>query len=189
MAISIIALRHAPTLWNRQRRIQGRTDVDLDEAGILDTKHWYLSDEDRAREWYSSPLSRCRQTGTALGLVMTSSDALIEMDWGQWEGESLADLRENSPKDMAANEALGLDFRPEGGESPREVQARLKPFMATITDAGRDVGLLTHKGVIRALVAEATGWDMKNEPPVRLTNGVETRFVLEGGVLELEPTR
>ena len=44
----------------------------------------------------------------------------------------LADLRAELGPAMAENEARGLDFRPPGGESPREVQARLKPFLADL---------------------------------------------------------
>ena len=69
---------------------------------------------------------------------------------------------------MAANEALGLDFRPAGGESPREVQARLAPLLVEVAARPGPVVAVTHKGVIRALLALATGWDMRGPPPLRL---------------------
>jgi probable phosphoglycerate mutase len=87
------------------------------------------------------------------------------MDWGAWEGRTLADLRAEAPAAMAANEARGLDFRPQGGESPREVRARLEPLLAEFQG---DVICVTHKGVIRAALSLATGWDMTSKPPVRL---------------------
>ena len=59
---------------------------------------------------------------------------------------------------MAENEARGLDFRPPGGESPRDVQERLAPLLAEL-DSARPI-LVTHKGVLRALYALATGWTM-----------------------------
>jgi broad specificity phosphatase PhoE len=69
---------------------------------------------------------------------------------------------------MAAAEAAGLDLRPPGGESPREVQARVRPLLAEIAQSGRPTAAVTHKGVIRAVLALATGWDMRDKPPHRL---------------------
>jgi probable phosphoglycerate mutase len=72
------------------------------------------------------------------------------------------------PEAMVANEALGLDFRPPGGESPREVRARLESLFADLTD--ELVVCVTHKGVIRAALSLATGWDMLAKPPLRLAD-------------------
>jgi probable phosphoglycerate mutase len=90
------------------------------------------------------------------------------MDWGMWEGETLAGLRMRLGQEMAASEAAGLDFRPRGGESPREVQARLMPLLTDIAQTRRPTAAVTHKGVIRAVLALATGWDMRDKPPHRL---------------------
>src|SRR3546814_15044213 len=65
---------------------------------------------------------------------------------------------------MAANEARGLDFRPPGGESPRDVQDRLRPLLAELAAAGADVVAVSHKGVLRALYALASGWDLRGTP-------------------------
>ncbi len=65
--------------------------------------------------------------------------------------------------DLAANEARGLDFRPPNGESPREVQVRIDPLLQEIAAAGRPTIAVTHRGVIRAVYARATGWDMKTK--------------------------
>jgi 2,3-bisphosphoglycerate-dependent phosphoglycerate mutase len=91
------------------------------------------------------------------------------MAWGEWEGRSLAELRAELGQSMAAAEAKGLDFRPPGGESPRDVQHRVAPLLAEIAHAGRPVAAITHNGVIRAVLALATGWDMLGKPPHRLS--------------------
>lgn len=186
--ISIIALRHAPTRWNHEKRIQGRTNTTLDDEGIRKAKAWSLESADYQRVWFSSPLQRCIQTGAALGLKMTVTPELIEMDWGTWDGQKLSQLRAELPAEMAEREAMGLDFRPENGESPRDVQARIRSFISALSPVGCDVGLLTHKGVIRALIAEASGWNMEEKCPVRLATGVPVRFQLAGHELTLEST-
>ena len=90
------------------------------------------------------------------------------MDWGAWEGESLAALRERLGEEMRDNEARGLDFMPPGGESPRRVTERLKPWLQELARAGVPTLAVTHRGVIRAILAEATGWDMRGKPPAKL---------------------
>jgi probable phosphoglycerate mutase len=76
-------------------------------------------------------------------------------------------------------EAAGLDFRPPGGESPREVQARLRPLLARIVQDGTPVAAVAHKGVIRALFALATGWDMRAKPPQRLAEDAVHLFEID----------
>jgi probable phosphoglycerate mutase len=90
------------------------------------------------------------------------------MAWGAWEGSTLPELDRIPEAALAERAAAGLEFRPPGGESPREVQARLLPLLAEIAQAGRPTGAITHKGVIRAVFALASGWDMLGKPPARL---------------------
>ena len=95
---------------------------------------------------------------------------LIEMSFGEWEGRRLRDLRAELGAAMAEIEGRGLDFRAPGGESPREVQARIRPLLAELGRDGRDRLAVTHKAVIRAIYALATGWPMLGEPPERLAD-------------------
>ena len=61
-----------------------------------------------------------------------------------------------------------LDVTVASGESPRDVQARLAPWLAQVAARKRPLVAVTHKGVIRAILALATGWDMTGTPPARL---------------------
>lgn len=165
-------IRHAPTAWNLEGRIQGRSDIPLSAEGRAMAGAWRLPSQigGTGWSWLSSPLQRARETAALLNPqgAIRIEDMLIEMDWGDWEGSVLADLRARGGEDMRTAEARGLDFQPPNGESPRMVQARLAPFLAAL---GRDGGshvAVTHKGVIRALYARACGWDMIGRPPEKL---------------------
>ena len=48
------------------------------------------------------------------------------------------------------------------------MQERLRPWLGEIAQTGRPVVAVSHKGVGRALLALAIGWDMKAKAPVRL---------------------
>ena len=79
---------------------------------------------------------------------------------------------------MVANEALGQDFRPALGESPREVLSRIGPWLAEVGAQVRPVLAISHRGVIRVLFAAATGWDMRGRPPAKLDWGAVHVFRL-----------
>ena len=166
----LLFIRHGPTAWNEAGRIQGRRDVPLTAGSVAAFSRMRLPARFHARfRWVSSPLRRARETARALGAeTFTVEPRLIEMDWGEWEGRSLADLRIEFGDAMRRNEARGLDFETPAGDSPRRVQERLRPWLACLGKAGGPVAAVSHKGVGRALLALAVGWDMKDRAPVRL---------------------
>jgi probable phosphoglycerate mutase len=167
--IRLALIRHAPTDYNAQGRMQGIRDVPLSARGRAAAAGWRVPPDLAGFAWASSPLARCCETARLMGLAQAVAEPrLVEMDWGRWEGRLIDELRAEFGAEMADNEADGLDFRPDGGESPREVQARLSPWLAEIGAAGRDTGAVTHKGVIRAIFAQAMDWDMTGRPPARL---------------------
>jgi probable phosphoglycerate mutase len=164
----LAVLRHGPTAWSAARRLQGRSDIPLSPEGRAVVASWRLPPALTACRWLTSPLGRAVETAEILGLAARRETRLIEMAWGEWEGLSLAELRAMPDAALAAREAAGRDLRPPGGESPRAVQARLRPLLVEIASGGTAVGAVSHKGVIRALFALASGWDMLGKAPVRL---------------------
>ncbi|MEX0922208.1 MAG: histidine phosphatase family protein [Rhodovibrionaceae bacterium] len=176
----LFILRHGPTAWNAEGRIQGHTDIPLSPEGEEMVRGWAIPAEFSGFSWVVSPLGRARQTAALLGARDPEpAGALMEMCWGDWEGQRLAELRERHGAEMAANEARGLDFRPPGGESPRDLRARLAPWLASVAEAGRDRIAVAHKGVIRALYTLASGWDMTGKPPEKLLSGRGHLFSLD----------
>jgi len=159
-------LRHADTAWSVQGRLQGRADPSLSESGRAALRARALPAACRGMRIVTSPLARCVETAALLGAPRAPREPrLIEMDWGRWEGEKLEALRAKLGAAMRENEERGLDFRPDGGESPREVLARVSEWLATLSEPTLAV---THRGVIRVVLSAATGWDMRGKPPAKL---------------------
>jgi probable phosphoglycerate mutase len=165
---ALALLRHGPTEWNAARRLQGRADIALTETARDALRRRRLPGEFAPFRALSSPLVRCRETAALLGLDAQPDARLIEMDWGGYQGYTVADLRTRLGSDFERNEARGLDFLPPDGESPRHVQARVAPLLAEIAAAGAPTLAVTHRGVIRAIYARAMGWDMTGDSPHRL---------------------
>ena len=66
-------------------------------------------------------------------------------------------------------EVRGLDMTPTGGESPRQVRQRLIQWLAEQEDGSeQQLGVVCHKGVIRALLSQALDWDMTAKCPVKI---------------------
>ena len=165
----IVFVRHGPTEWNAAGRIQGQTNVPLSEQGRTKVARWRIPQRYQHAVWVSSPLSRAKETAHLMGCASPKIEPrLMEMDWGKWEGLTLSDLRSEPSIDMHQNEKRGLDFRPDGGESPRQVRERLQSWLRNIATEGLPHVAVTHKGVIRAALSLATGWRMTNDPPYRL---------------------
>ncbi|MFP8967594.1 histidine phosphatase family protein [Pokkaliibacter sp. CJK22405] len=185
--LHLLLLRHGPTEWNGEKRIQGRTDIPLSEAGRDAQATRILPKRSQHLSWFSSPLIRTRQTAEALGLNVSIDPLLIEMDWGDWEGERLPELRARLGDEMQQMEDQGLDMRPPRGESPREVGQRLLAFCEQrLLEGFSDVGAVCHKGVIRSALALATGWPMLGKAPVRLDWEAAQLFHYENGQLRLQ---
>jgi broad specificity phosphatase PhoE len=165
--MKLALLRHAVTDWNLEKRVQGRIDQPLSATGLRQFQDLALPPKFVAYRWYCSPLRRARQTAELLGLTAIDIEAaLIEMNWGDWEGEILKPLRKRLGDEMRDNERRGVDFRPPGGESPRQVQVRLQTWLRQIAASGQDTAAVVHKGIIRCIYALACDWDMCGESPV-----------------------
>lgn len=176
---ALLLLRHGPTQWNETKRVQGRGDVPLSDTGRAEVLTWRLPAEFRNYRWVASPLMRAVETAALLGAVGLQRDPrLVEMDWGEWEGRELGALRRELGDLMRAWEAKGLDFRAPGGETPRQVQERLRPFLAERAALGTDTVAVAHKGVIRAVYALATDWDMAGPPLHKLRDSCAHLFDL-----------
>lgn len=166
----LAVLRHGPTAWNDDGRMQGRTDVPLSAAARRTLAALKPPPELDGFAWATSPLARARETAQLVAPEHAHGvePALIEGSWGDWEGIALHVLRARLGDAFTAMADRGLDFTPPGGESPRMVQARLMPWLVRLGAARQPTVAVTHKGVIRALLGLATGWDFMGKPPERL---------------------
>lgn len=159
-------LRHGHTDWNRAGRIQGRSDIPLDADARAELSGYRLpSPWDSASVW-SSPLSRAAETALLVsGQEPKTSDALIEMNWGDWEGQRGADLIEQAESGYRHIEDWGWDYRPPNGESPAELWDRIAPWLETLEG---DALAVCHIGIMRVILAKAWKWDFDCPAPFKV---------------------
>jgi broad specificity phosphatase PhoE len=183
--IRLALLRHGHTAWNRAGRIQGRTDVPLDAdarqhlSALRLPAHW-----DEA-QLCASPLQRAMETATIVsGHSATPEPALMEMDWGDWEGQQGEVLKADPNSGFRDIEHWGWDFTPPGGESPAALRDRLLPWAAALAT---DTLAVCHIGVMRVLLAQATGWNFDGPAPFRIKRNRLFVLRISPGEWALEP--
>ncbi len=165
----VLFIRHGRTSWNDQKRIQGHTDIPLNAAGRAELRALSLPPEYRDWPVQVSPLKRAVETARLLGLQLPRLEPrLMEMNYGEWEGATWAELEARYGSALTDRTHRGFQFRPDGGESPEDLKARLTAWLEEIRALGRDSVAVTHKGVIRVALAMATGWDLVSKAPARL---------------------
>lgn len=164
--MKIAFLRHGPTDWNAQGRIQGHTDIGLSDEGMAKMGALRLPETITAARVFASPLSRARHTAALLGFADATLDArLMEQNWGQWEGLTRAEIKARHGEDAFLRAGSGEAFRPFGGESTGELHARVAHFLRDIAAGDGDTVAVAHLGVLRAAYTLATGWDMATAMP------------------------
>ncbi len=179
--IPLLLIRHGKTEWNLQKRLQGRCDIELSDSGRLELEQLELPAKFAEYQWLASPLKRAIETARLLGCPSPKiEDGLIEMDFGDWEGFQIKELRAKYGREMILNEAKGVHMRPPSRESPYDVQQRICSLLKKLD---RPTIAVTHKGVIRAIKSLAYDWDMKDKSPVAFQwNRAHLFMVDENGV-------
>ena len=151
-------IRHAETVWNREKRIQGHRDSPLTPEGERMADRWGLRlHEFQWNRILSSDTGRAMETARRinahLGLPMETDPRLRELDWGEWSSKTVAQLRQEQADVLAIQEQAGWDFRPPQGESRRSQLERTCRVL--LEAAGRCPGdsilVVTHGGVLRCL--------------------------------------
>ncbi len=127
--MEIILVRHGETIWNREKRVQGISNIGLSDFGRKQAQRLAESLESvKISAIYSSPLKRAYQTAAAIGKVhpvaIETEDDLQELDQGDFESLTLAELRENHASFLEKWIADPAAVAIPNGESLNDLQRR-----------------------------------------------------------------
>ena len=160
----ILLTRHGETAWNALGKLQGHTDIALNETGRGQARALSAALGPSVVQVVTSDLRRARETGEiiagALGLPPPVIDPeLRERQYGVFEGLTRAECESQHPDAWRAWVAqVGA---PPGGEPRAEAAARLgralTRILATAAPAGGDIVVVSHGGVMRLWLMEVVG--------------------------------
>ncbi len=166
MAARLAFLCHASTAELRSARFPG--DEPLDGIGERETQALKGHLPAFSRSW-TSPALRARQTAQLLDIAAVEEPALADIDYGRWKGSSMADIAEREPNAIATWLA-DPSAKPHGGESIRDLTARLASWLDRQLATGGRTLAITHQAVIRATIVHVLGagaaafWRIDIEP-------------------------
>ena len=155
----VLLLRHGETEWSAGGRHTSRTDVPLTDRGRARARATAATGTTLLRGKapalvLSSPRDRARTTAGLAGLRVDRVDErLVEWDYGDYEGRTTPEIREDDP-----GWTIWTHPAP-GGETPAQVQARADALLASVAPvlADGDVVLVGHGHFSRVLVARWIG--------------------------------
>ena len=170
--VPLIFIRHGETDWNREFRYQGQRDVPMNErgrrqaarngravAGILANGDWRL---------VSSPLGRSLET---MRVVLEAAGrpkqpfatdaALVEANYGDWEGLTIAEIEERRSAEARAREADKWGYAPPNGESYAMLSERVARWLASLDGP---TFIVAHGGTLRALLHLLAGLPSHDAP-------------------------
>jgi broad specificity phosphatase PhoE len=202
--ISIIYLvRHGETEWNQDKRIQGQTDIPLNERGRKQAEA--LAERLASvplERIYTSDLGRTCETTRAIAgrqprnVPVVSTPELRECDYGRWEGLTRVEVARRFPDDWAEWRRRDGIGSPTGGEDFLSLAGRTGRIFDAAAGAGGPVLISTHRGPIRAILCHALGVGQAFRERFLVTNcslsalechpGHRTRLVLLNDTCHLE---
>ena len=186
-------MRHAPTEWNAAGRIQGQDDSPLTPIGRQWATRWgtQLADLGLQRILSSDTgraVATARHINQTLQLPMVHDTRLREQDWGQWTGQTMAQIRTTQRALFTQQELRGWSFCPPGGEERLGVLTRARN---ALRDAGRTwpqerLLVITHEGVLKCLVYHLAIIDSCGQGFTRMEPYHLHRLTLAGDTLMLD---
>lgn len=175
----IYFVRHGQTEWNVKKKIQGKTDIALNEVGKLQAKETALLikngnyDIDRV---YSSrhirALETAKEISKACNVECVIMDGLEEMNFGNWEGKSWTDIKINEAEAYKNWNSNRRYVKTPDGECYQDVFERLyKALLYIIETEKKDTVVVTHSAIVMSMRCFMAGDDFPQMPKYNIDNG------------------
>jgi probable phosphoglycerate mutase len=189
----ILAIRHGETPWNVETRIQGHTDIGLNEEGLWQAQQLAkaLGAED-IDAVYASDLSRAFTTAQAIAssrqLTVNKLPGLRERHLGHFQGQTWAEIEDQYPEDATRWRKREPDWTPQGGgESLVMLNERIAALAHQIAaqHIGQHIVWVTHGGVLDILYRLATKQSLQAPRTWSLRNTAINRLLWTAEGLQL----
>jgi glucosyl-3-phosphoglycerate phosphatase len=164
----LIVWRHGNTDWNAGGRVQGQTDVPLNDLGrrqAVDAAELLV--RLRPAAIVASDLRRAADTASALaaltGLPVRHDKRLRERDFGTWEGQTMAEIKAARPAEHARWQA-GADVVGGDVETLTDLGKRVADGLREAAEQvphGATVVVATHGAAARQGIGYLLGWPIE----------------------------
>jgi broad specificity phosphatase PhoE len=185
--MELILIRHGETHFNRERKVQGIIDMELNDNGLRQAHQLALSLRNyEIDQIYSSPLRRAHKTAEVINqfhhLPIHLNNGLMEMDQGDFEGLSFQELAACHKDFLRRWNVDPAITRIPNGESFIEVQERAWKAIEEIITVAENALIVSHNFTIAAILCKIRCVDLSqfrsccvetaSKTVVRFINGV-----------------
>ncbi|MCR5218453.1 histidine phosphatase family protein [Treponema sp.] len=205
--MNVYFMRHGETDWNTIKRLQGRTDIPLNQNGIdLAAKTSKAVHESGIvfDKILTSPLIRAKKTAELMNVYskapLSEDSRIIEFCFGDGEGHTFEEIKTN---DRFIN-LRNWFFAPEnyhaemGAESYEDFFGRLDDFLTTVRQLEKELPaekaenynllIVCHGGVVRGLLKQMLEWSVNDFAKTKIPNCGLNLCKLTNGIFSLEYT-
>jgi len=187
-----LLMRHGETDWNREGRVMGRHQIELNQLGRAQVEAAArFAQNIRPDLIVTSPLVRARQSAEIIaeglgGIEIAEEPEIAEVLYGRWEGMTYHELIED--EHYMRYRKAPLEHPTPGGETIAEVQAR---GVAAVTrmleaNAGRRLLFVSHGDIIRTVLCHFMGLELKYFHRIRVDNATFSALQINGSFAELK---
>lgn len=191
-ATRILLIRHGETSWNTETRIQGHTDIGLNDRGRWQAQRaGQALAEEGLTAVYSSDLQRAHHTAQAIAQASAAplhvNTGLRERAFGSFEGRTFAEIEQEWPEAAERWRTRDPFFGPPGGEVLQDFFARCVHVVHDLAQRhpGQAVAMVTHGGVLDCLYRAATGQALQAPRTWQIANAGINRLLRAGPALTL----
>jgi probable phosphoglycerate mutase len=186
-ATRILAIRHGETAWNVGGRIQGHLDIPLNDTGRAQARRLAraLAGRDAIDLIVSSDLARAFETAhtvaDATGAPLVANAALRERCFGDFQGQTYAEIADTWPDDAERWRRREPAWSPPGGQGESLLLFRERVTQAVqalaAENTGKHIALFTHGGVLDVLYRAATGLGLQDARTWQIGNTAVNRLL------------
>jgi broad specificity phosphatase PhoE len=162
----IYLVRHGTTQWNREEIFRGRVECPLNDTGQAEARAAAAFFQGiRIDGIYSSPLARAAETAAAIaagkGVEIILDPAFTDLDFGEWQGRPLKEVRGKYPDLYRAWRERPQDVTFPKGENLDQVRTRAWAGLLRIAQGNPDrtVVIVSHRVITKVLLCAALGLD------------------------------
>jgi alpha-ribazole phosphatase len=171
----IFLLRHGQIKGCSEKRYIGKTDIDLDNTGVLQAEYWRNQFSSiKLNTIYSSSLTRSKDTLEIIAenTEIITDTALNEINMGTWDGKTFAEIKTGHPEEFKKRGEIIDTFRPPKGESFYDLSCRALPFFENLGNKIQgNILVVTHAGVIRTFLSSILKIELKNLFQIKVSYG------------------
>jgi broad specificity phosphatase PhoE len=189
--VELILVRHGETIWNREGRVQGFSDIDLSDVGVQQARQLALSLKDAPiLSIYSSPLIRAQSTARIINeyhhAPLYSEPGLMEMDQGDFEGLTFQELMACEKGFLQKWMSDPASVQMPNGESFIELQGRAWKVIEGIVAKSGSALVVSHNFTIAAILCKIKNVSLSQFRKVCVDTASRTIIRFENGEASIE---